>query len=108
VTAPANQPGLRTLGQKGLHMLSVEQYLLAACIDYRTYHSAQQDGRIHYLFDSPGDSSNPARLARLGYTHLAAGAKRHPHLARQLQRRVYRDYPHFYARCNDLTTHQFK
>jgi hypothetical protein len=105
LAAPANQSGLRALGEKQLHMLLLEQYLLAACVEYndREHRSAQRTSTIDYLFGSPGDSFNPAALACIGYTHLAAGAKRNPHLARQIERRVHHDYPTFYTRCVQLT-----
>jgi hypothetical protein len=38
----------------------------------------------------------------MGFTHLIAGAKRNPQVAKTLERRVQRDYPEYYDRCIKL------
>ncbi|MEO8662548.1 MAG: DUF6734 family protein [Bryobacteraceae bacterium] len=88
---PRNR-GLANLHGRIGHMILLEQYLLTACLEYRGV-------RIEYLFESMADAYQPGRAAELGYTHLAAGAKRNPRIARELERRVASDLPRHYERC---------
>jgi hypothetical protein len=81
--------------------LVVEQYLLAACIEY---HKVRPDSPHHgldvqYLFGSLQEAFEPERAARAGFTHLIAFAKSDPDLARRLEARVRRDFPEYYERC---------
>jgi hypothetical protein len=103
VTAPRNR-GLARLPERIGHMILIEQYLLAACIEYHLVHAGSSFAppSIEYMFDSIETAYSPAEAAALGYTHLAAGAKRNPRIARDLARRVAQDMPHYYERCARL------
>ncbi len=103
---PINRTALDSLPDKSLHMVSVEQYLLAAYLEYHTAHPASLFHRIKiaYLFNSGAEAFNPECAAQAGYTHLAASAKRNSLLARRLENCVRRDYPEYYRRCNRLAS----
>jgi len=100
IEEPSNQPAWATLHGKQLHNALVEQYLLAACLDYHrsTPGSPYRDISIAYLFDDPGNAFNERSAERVGYTHLM-DAKRDGELARRLETRVMRDYPEYHERC---------
>jgi len=98
---PANQAGLRIVGDKSEHMILIEQYFLAACIQYHQQRkdSPYQGLTVAYLFNSMDEAFRPDNASRLGYTHLIADAKRKPHITEKLERRVKTDYPAQYERC---------
>lgn len=98
---PRNQAQLAGLSEKIEYMLLLEQYLLAACIDYHRGRpgSPYGDIEIAYLFPTPDQAFDPAIATQRGYTHLIADAKRNPELADRLERRVQTDYPDQYERC---------
>ncbi len=96
-----NRGALNALSDKRVHMVVVEQYLLAACIEYCRAHadSPFHDVAIRYLFGSIEEAFDSDTTARLGYTHLIADAKSDPELAHRLEARVAREYPAHYERC---------
>ena len=96
-----NRKALHALADKRVHMVVVEQYLLAACIEYCRAHanSPFHDVEIRYLFGSIDEAFDSDTAARLGYTHLIADAKRDPELAQRLEARVAREYPGHYDCC---------
>jgi hypothetical protein len=102
---PANQRAWRTLDRKQNHTVVLEQYLLAACIEYHRncadspYHEID----IKYLFASMGDAFDSNQAVELGYTHLIANAKRDIGVCNMLESRVARDYPTQYERCRRYT-----
>jgi hypothetical protein len=100
VEEPANQPAWAVLGPKHGHCVLIEQYLLAACLDYHrsTPGSPYRDVSITYLFDTVGAAFDEREAERVGFTHLM-GAKRDGELARRLEARVQRDHPVYYERC---------
>lgn len=104
---PANATALRQLADKTVHMVLIEQYLLAASVEYHRAHaeSGYHDIEMRYLFDSPQAAFEPGNAARLGYTHLIADAKRNPTIAGRLEARVQRDYPAYLERCNAYARH---
>ena len=78
------------------HMILVEQYLLAACVEYRRAH--RTDGRepyLQYLFPSARFED----AAEVGYTHVIANAKRSRVVIDRIEEVVRRDYPALYRRC---------
>jgi hypothetical protein len=79
----------------------IEQYLLAACIEYhRNGHVSPFAGlQVAYLFDSSDDAFDERRAAQVGYTHLIGGAKKNKTLARRLEARVKADYPDYFESC---------
>jgi uncharacterized protein DUF6734 len=99
----ANRTAWQRLDRKVDHAILVEQYLLAACIEYHRAHgdSHYRDIDINYLFASMDDAFNPESAERAGYTHLIAGAKRNPAIAHDLESRVAEDYPDQYERCTE-------
>ena len=102
---PANRAAWATLDNKIAHMVSAEQYLLAACIEYqrRQADSLYHDIRMGYLFSSADEAFNAARARELGFTHLIANAKRNRVYAERLERRVQRDLPSMYERCERMS-----
>lgn len=89
---PANQPGWSLMTDKTDHNILLEQYLLAACVDY---HGIE----IKYLFNSLDDALAKDDATRLGYTHLVGSAKKNPQITTRLEQRMKRDYPDYYQRC---------
>jgi hypothetical protein len=101
---PANRTALSD-EEKVDHAVLVEQYLLAACLDF---HAAQPDSPFHgvearCLFPTADASRDPAAARRAGYTHLIGIAKTDPILARRVEARVQRDYPQHYERLRRLS-----
>jgi hypothetical protein len=80
---------------------TVEQFLLVACAEYHRSDPASPHRGVYlrYLFPSTGAAFDPARAARLGYTHLLAEAKQDPQVTARLAARVRREDPAFYRRC---------
>jgi hypothetical protein len=96
---PANRTALSE-EEKVEHAVLVEQYLLAACLEF---HAAHPDSPFYgvearCLFPTADASRDPEAARRAGYTHLIGAAKAEPALARRLEARVQRDYPQHYER----------
>ena len=98
---PRNREGWSRLPNKLAHMLLIEQYLLAVCVEYHRNRpgSPYSDIAIQYLFDSESNPFDPACAARNGFTHLIGPAKQDALLMERLEKRVQRDYPEHYERC---------
>ena len=101
IEKPANRAAMATVKDKFPLMVLLEQFLIGCCLEY---HRAQplspfSGVTIAYLFDSGADLFNPEQAARVGYTHLIAGAKRIPAVARLLEERIRRDDPAQFERC---------
>jgi hypothetical protein len=101
VLDPAHAGAWAELPDKSGYNMMIEQFLLAACLDY---HRADPDSpyrgiRAKYLFPSFGEAFNPQAAARVGYTHLMGDAKGNAVIVRRLEQRVQREDPHFYRRC---------
>jgi hypothetical protein len=81
--------------------ITVEQYLLAACIEHHRDRpgSPYRDVDIAYLFDSWAQAADGVRAADLGYTHLIADTKRNPVFTQRLHHRMQRDHPELFERC---------
>jgi hypothetical protein len=88
---PANAAAWARIGDRIGSSVLFEQYLLAACLAHRGVTPG-------CLFESAEESWDPAAARRAGYTHLIAGAKADPELARRLEARVRRDHPEIYER----------
>ena len=101
---PRNRTGLKTLREKAGHMILIEQYLLTACLQYHRHRAGSpfSEVEIGYVFKSIAEVYRPENATAAGFTHLAAGAKRNPHVARAMERRVRQDLPEHYARCERL------
>jgi len=96
---PANQAGWMRLGNT--NCVTVEQYLLAACLAYHQAHAASPftDVRMECLFHSTEAAFDPAVADTAHFTHLIGGAKSNVRLLGQLENRVRREYPEEYERC---------
>lgn len=101
VEDPANRAGWTSVGNKGDFNTLIEQYHLAACVDFHRHHpeSPYRGVEIRYVFASFADAFNPNLAARIGYTHLLAGSKHDARILARLEQRVARDHPESYERC---------
>ena len=100
----ANRPTARALAAlPDRHDLTItlEQYLLAACIEFHRGRagSPYRDVAIDHLFSSWAEAGDAQRAADVGFTHLIAYTKRDPAVVRRLERRVAAQYPARYERC---------
>jgi hypothetical protein len=101
---PENAPILQTMAHKEQHVVLLEQFLLAACIDY--YQGAySRFGSINpdYLFHCFDDAYHRARV--VGFTHLIGDAKNNPIITRRLDERVKAINPELHARALHFLRH---
>lgn len=101
VTHPRNQKAWPFVADRIGDNILVEQYLLSACLHY---HHDRKDSRFlgieaKFVFDSEQAAFDPRQAKLAGYTHLIAGAKRNPEIAKRLEARVRRDYPRQYEKA---------
>jgi len=106
VEDPRNETGWSSVGNKFDYNTAVEEYHLAACVDFHRNRpdSPYREVGIRYVFDSFAQAFNPNIAAKLGFTHLLVEAKRKKVLAERLEQRVKRDYPKQYERCIHFTS----
>jgi hypothetical protein len=73
----------------GYNML-VEQFFLAACVDYHRYapESAFRGVTTRYVFESVDEAMRPEAAARAGFSHLWSDVKAHPEVAGRLEQRM--------------------
>lgn len=86
---------------KAGYNMVVEQFQLAACIDFHRL-SPESPFRgigIRYLFPSCGEAYNPQAAAKAGYTHLLGESKSIPDVTSRLDRRVAELDPAFHRHC---------
>jgi hypothetical protein len=100
-TNSRNQAAFNLMENKPGDCLLIEQYFLAACVEYhqQAKDSAFQNITVECLFDSPSAAFSSERATQLGYTHLIGAAKRDKAIARRLEKRVAQEYPAQYERC---------
>ena len=81
--------------------MAVEQFFLAACVDFHRHHPASpfRGVRVNYLFPSWDDTVNPNCAAKVGFTHLLGDSKASPAVGRRLEDRVRRDDPGYFRLC---------
>jgi hypothetical protein len=105
---PANQSGLATIRNRPPLTITVEQYLLAACVEHHRGGVTKTFGdvSIAYLFDSWADAADPDRAIEAGFTHLIADTKRDPVSTQRLHARMRRDHPALYDRCLEVAHHR--
>lgn len=98
---PGNQAALALMDNKLGDCLLIEQYFLAACVEYHQQlpNSPFADVSIACLFDSPEAAFSSQQPDQLGYTHLIGEAKRDAAIAQRLEQRVAEEYPDQYRRC---------
>ncbi|MBW6398876.1 hypothetical protein KPL78_13510 [Roseomonas sp. HJA6] len=75
----------------------VEQYFLAAFLDWQARHAAAV--RVGFLFPSSNDAFDPEAAERVGYTHLIGDTKANAEVATRLALRVRREHPRLYEAC---------
>jgi len=90
VADPRNAAAWRDLPEKSGFNMLIEQFLLAACLDYHRIDPASpyKGVNIRYLFPSWSDAFDPDAAAKAGYTHLLGDAKTNPVVASRLEERV--------------------
>jgi hypothetical protein len=79
----------------------IEQFLLAACVDFHRLHSGSpyHGVSVNYVFASVDEACDLNRAARAGFTHLWGGAKSHPAVGKRLEERLRGDDPAYFRRC---------
>jgi hypothetical protein len=98
---PAYARAWAELPHKAAYMTMIEQFLLAACLDYHRTHSGSPFSGIRgrHLFSSWAQAFDPLATARVGYTHLLGDAKNHPDITQRLEHRMQREDPELFRRC---------
>ena len=101
----ANRAEIARISDKFPLMLVLEQFLIAACIEYHRAHASSpfHNIAIAYLFSSGAELFDPEQAARTGYTHIIANTKRNPAVVKLLEERVRRDDPEQFERCSKVT-----
>jgi hypothetical protein len=90
----------------GYNML-MEQYALAACVDFHRFHpdSPYRGVAMRYVFPSMEEAFNTQAAAQAGFTHLLGDAKAHPEVASRMERRMATMDPGFYRHCERVAQH---
>ena len=101
VLDPQNAPAWADIREKDCFNQIVEQFLLAASIEYHRFHpqSSYRGIHIRYLFPSLDDAFHPTQAARAGFTHLLGDAKSSASVVQRLEQRVQREDLSFYQHC---------
>ncbi|PSR18696.1 hypothetical protein C8255_06125 [filamentous cyanobacterium CCP3] len=101
VTDARNQSAFSLMENKPGDCLLIEQYFLAACLEYHKQHADSnfQGLQVECLFESPEEAFSSNRSEEVGYTHLIGRAKQSQEIAERVEKRVAQDYPHQYERC---------
>jgi hypothetical protein len=101
---PENAAAWSHLHDKRCYNVVLEQFFLSACADFHVHEptSPYHGVRINRLFNSWEEAFDPNHAARIGFTHLVAGAKSHPAVARRLEERVRREDPAYFRRCEKV------
>ncbi len=104
VMSPENSAAWKSLGDPYPFNWCLEQFLLAACVDYHQFqsNSPHHPVKVSYLFASVEEACDLNRAARVGFTHLWGGAKSHPEVSRRLEERVRREHPAYFRRCEQV------
>lgn len=99
-----NGPAWSKLPDKTSHNFTLEQFFLAACIDFHSSHPATPypGVAVRHLFSSVAEACDSGRAARAGFTHLWGGTKSHPAVGERLEQRMRRDDPDFCRRCEKI------
>lgn len=89
------------LARKDHHTVVVEQYVLAACIEYhrQSCHTDYENIHIEYLFDSMREAFESDKALQFGYTHLIANAKQDWQICGWLDERIRNELPNKYEQC---------
>jgi uncharacterized protein DUF6734 len=98
----ANRTAWAEVTDKSVSTIILEQYLLAACLEYHRIdpRSPYRGVTVRHLFPSWSEAYNPHTSARVGYTHLLGDAKSHPAVLARLEQRVAQIDPVFARHCD--------
>ncbi|MEJ2007580.1 MAG: hypothetical protein P8Z30_05375 [Acidobacteriota bacterium] len=104
IMKPRNAKAWARLPDKRCYNIVIEQFFLSACLEYHRYNPASpyQGVRMDHLFACWEHAFDPNHAARIGFTHLVAGAKSHPTVGMRIEQRARRQDPSFYNRCERL------
>ncbi|WP_207539264.1 DUF6734 family protein [Sabulicella rubraurantiaca] len=94
---PCNRPIFPSLGVRD--NILVEQYFLAAFLDWQNRQAPEAAPRVGFLFPSSNDAFDPREAQSVGYTHLIGDTKANPDVAARLAARVRRQNPRLYEAC---------
>ena len=101
---PEHAAAWARLDDKQRYNIVLEQFFLSACAGFHRFHptSPYRSVQIHHLFASWEDACDPNYAARIGFTHLVAGAKSHPTVGRRLEERTRSEDPAYLRRCEKV------
>jgi hypothetical protein len=101
VMDPAHAAAWREVRHKDGYNMLMEQYALAACIDFHRFHpdSLYRGVAMRYVFQSMEEAFSPQSAAQAGFTHLLGDSKAHPEVASRIERRMAMIDPGFYRQC---------
>ncbi|MGB6686559.1 MAG: DUF6734 family protein [Terracidiphilus sp.] len=107
ITDPAHAAPWSELPHKDGFNQLMEQFWLAACVDYHRHHpqSPFRGITIRYLFPTLDAAFNPQAAAQAGFTHLLGDTKSHPEVITRLERRVAEIDPAFLRHCTRVAAH---
>ena len=104
VLNPKNAAAWAEFPDKAGDNMVVEQFQLAACVDF---HRISPDSPfrsigIRYMFPSFGHAFSQEATAQMGFTHLLGGIKSHPTVTARLERRIASLDPSFHRHCQRM------
>jgi hypothetical protein len=107
---PVNESAWASIGSVIGDNILVEQYLLAACIEYHRQAGRHrfQPPEAAYLFESWDEAFDESAARKAGYTHLIGGAKANRDIMQRLERRVRRDFPQLNERVGEIANEAIK
>ena len=90
----------------GLNQI-IEQFTLAACLDFHRFDPSSPFAGVHarYLFPSLHSALHSGLAGRLGFTHLLGDAKSNERVGRRIEQRMHDEDAGFYRRCLRLSEH---
>lgn len=101
VSEPRNQQILRSFPDKHTLSVLIEEYSLAAFVEYHRASAVlpSESISIEYLLSSRPVPWDIDRAAEAGFSHIIGSLKRNLLVADKLEKTVQRDYPGLYKRC---------
>ena len=107
VTDPIHAAPWQELPHKDALNMLIEQFWLAACLDYHRFHpqSPFRGINIRYMFPSFEQAFNPQVAAQAGFTHLLGDTKAHPAVSERLERRIAELDPSFHRHCRRVAAY---
>jgi hypothetical protein len=103
----AHAAAWRSVPNKDGYNMLMEQFSLAACVDFHRYHpeSPYRGVAMRYVFPSMEAAFSPEAAAQAGFTHLLGDSKAHPDVASRMERRMAMIDPGFYRHCERIAQH---